>query len=732
MTSVQLYYSDKESIAYKVAKDLKSEFENWLQNRSDKNDQVFIASNLKLYGEKVCDLDVLVAGRFGNGMSKKSIFFDKNDEKHYRPVFIDSFCFAINIRQENNSEILIEGDQIFTITHKRKASLSKHCNNIKNSARSFLIDFTGKESNPIVTPIILFQQIIEKKGVVENSFYAPYLRSHLTLDKLFQSAFIQKNPKENAGKLEKPNYFTYSSFFHKETNIEMIGNAIKMFGLIKKGIGPLTKQKLDFMTKKRVEEPVYAQKVGKELVVIKGGAGTGKTLKIMQLAQQCYLGGNRSLVLTYNRALAQDITRLIQLSEIKDNPNSPTISIQTIHSFMYPLLTSLCNIEDRVVAENFLTSEQDEKIVEEPNLNDRAAVLQNFGGLIYLKYYSDFLAQALQKWPEFLKSSNLESDDPEIIKQHEEFKKQIEELRNQWDYIFIDEGQDWYREERDLLYRIFGPEKFVVATGDQQLIRTNDPLDWQISAGKPISSHQVSFPSRSLRQKSNLCKFQQIFAEKFRVDWNVRFNPDLEGGKIFVTTKGMNKQVAEYLKNCTKGYSKDLYDDLLFLVPPTSTSSVKVNKTIHLDGEKSFVWNLKSRSFSSLNEWEEMGLKIFDGTFVHEDGLKQPVPGEYRLITYESCRGLESYGLVAVEMDLFFESKQKHYSDSLDSQKQGDLYTQGLAERANRFAAMWSLIVFSRPVDFLLITIKNKDSDFFRVMKEIASDNPDLIEILDI
>ncbi|WP_461671293.1 DNA/RNA helicase domain-containing protein, partial [Mycobacterium tuberculosis] len=110
------------------------------------------------------------------------------------------------------------------------------------------------------------------------------------------------------------------------------------FSSIKIDIGQLTRNRLERITRKLLKDQQYAQAIGNKLVVIRGRAGTGKTIKLLHVAYELCQRDHRCLILTYNKALVSDIKRLIALAGIKDDIATATIEVKTIHSFMHDIL----------------------------------------------------------------------------------------------------------------------------------------------------------------------------------------------------------------------------------------------------------------------------------------------------------------------------------------------------------------------------------------------------------
>ena len=83
-------------------------------------------------------------------------------------------------------------------------------------------------------------------------------------------------------------------------------------------------------------------------------------------------------------------------------------------------------------------------------------------------------------------------------------EKDIAVLRNDnnlaidWDYVLIDEGQDWLPEEKDILFRVYGSNHIIVADGVDQFMRNNKRLIWT------NKNTLVKEQKQGLRQKTNL------------------------------------------------------------------------------------------------------------------------------------------------------------------------------------------------------------------------------------
>ncbi|WP_163710206.1 AAA family ATPase [Mangrovibacterium lignilyticum] len=722
--NVRVLGQNTESPEYGKALELKEMFEAWLHGRKDKNDDVMIIPNLRLYGEEVTDLDVLIVAKFDGGLYKELPFYPKEDTEDkqesqnmiQRRVYFNSFVIALTFRKEQSAEITTINENIWLTSGNRSANISEYSKDISFSAKHFLSMFLGAESNPFVVSILNFERIPFSK-YNQNEKTASFIRGKLTIDKLLHSLVLINRP------IEKNTYYNVNGFFNTKTDFGKIGDAVTYFSKIRNGVGPLTKQKLNMYSKSRNDLPDYYNRVGKELLILKGGAGTGKTMKLLQLAYEVFKGGNRCLILSYNRALTQDISRLLQLSDMTGKPMEPTIEIKTIHKFIRPIIDELAEwVEEEELKKTKLILEERNteysKEAEAKLTRKERFSITNHLWTHFNEFYIEHLANAHKNIDKFLSDEN------------QDFYTSIREIQESYDYVFIDEAQDWRKEERDILYAIFGSENIIIADGLEQLIRTNEPLNWAVSKGARVANHQVEFPAKSLRQKAKLCEFQKLFAEKFGTIWDVKKNENYDDGKIWVFNGELNEHMFGQLKAYTAEYSIDKYDDILFLTPGHLTEKRTEKNKLDNAGITKVVNETIKRSFSLMDEWKRMGVKIHDLTYIDRESLKQPMPGDYRLLSYDSCRGLESFAVVALEMDTFFDTKFSHYIDSEEAQKEGGMFVQSFEDKALQYASMWALIIFSRPVDLLLITIKDKESTFYKILEEINNTRPGLIQMI--
>ena len=150
---------------------------------------------------------------------------------------------------------------------------------------------------------------------------------------------------------------------------------------------------------------------------------------LLQLAWKLYQErGSRVLLLTYNKALMADLRRLLTLVGVADPGDERSIQVQTVHSFLGSAFHGLG--------------------------------LQNLQGDL-LDNYVRLKQEAL----DLIRGGGITSDDTDRL------------IRDRsdafgWDYLLLDEAQDWPEDERDLLWALYPPRQFVIADGMDQLVRS--------------------------------------------------------------------------------------------------------------------------------------------------------------------------------------------------------------------------------------------------------------------
>ena len=421
-------------------------------------------------------------------------------------------------------------------------------------------------------------------------------------------------------------------------------------------VGKLTQDRLNILAMKDAAQDIKDLDEDK-FTIFEGRAGTGKTIKLLQTAISLKNKGKRCLLLTYNHALISDINRTLFLSGIYSKPDAPTVQTSTMHSFFLDLFCLLGVRKDKIIGDaneyfNQTGYKNDLKVLHE--------------------YVTDCLSQA--------EVTNLK-DTSDII---------------DWDFILIDEAQDWLEEEKEIIYKIYGPERLVVADGVDQFIRSDYKIDWQRGVGNCINN---SHSDICLRQKPNLVRFVNGFAKELGLDWNVEENEKYNGGRVIVVKEYNTTIHAEILNDGTRAKAEPY--DVLFLVPPQ---------------------DVKDEKFIKYDLYKQNKVFLFDGISSENREYFSLDNSECRLYQYDSCRGLEGWTVVCYDFDLLLKKKLEVFTDKINSGEMKLFMGASILGTAKVLTYLWALMPLTRAIDTLVITLKDPNSEVGQIIKKMHDD----------
>jgi hypothetical protein len=277
-----------------------------------------------------------------------------------------------------------------------------------------------------------------------------------------------------------------------------------------------------------------------------------------------------------------------------------------------------------------------------------------------------------------------------------------------WDYVFIDEGQDWPEDERDLLLLLFPDRPFALADGRDQLIRQGKPCEW----GQKLQKSKLSIHprERGLRMKANLTRFLNALATRLGLaEWSLEVHVEAEGGQIIVV-------VGDYLEQ------PDLHAELMERNRQAGNSPIDLLACVPYTRVSKDPQTLRSVS-DPARKWREQGQPVWDG--VDED-QRDTFPSsleQFRIVQYESCRGLEGWMAFLFGLDTFFEFKRREWHPTAGAE--GALAHDPVA--ASRYAARWVMIPLTRGMDSIVIELSEALGPFWQALRDIASSHCDYV-----
>lgn len=659
---------------YKAARHLEEIFRKGL-NKSNASGKVVILAGATLFGQSTKDVDIILYGNIER-LKQKLQFLNENGERTTGEVYINNFCACIETKRHAARDIVLDGLVLKVRYNGKLHDATNQSEKQKYALKNFIKERTGREA-PYIYNFIWLTEVSQESllGLVggnDNSLSRHnFLPSDISLSSFFQLIAVQKTP----FKVPNKEYYVCNSV-GRSANIDDydICSALDFFTEIRQAVGEMTRKKIENISRRIIKEQNYAAGIGKELVVIAGRAGTGKTMKLLRLAYDLAINqGKRCLILTYNLLLVSDIRRLLALSRMPDDVDSYSVNIQTLHKFFYELAIGFGICQESRAGKKYISD--------------------------FIEKYDEYLAEIM----EYIEAGVINDKDIQDI-----METRQDEVA--WDILFIDEAQDWRFEERDLIYRIFGYSKVIIADGVDQMVRSQVHCNWTQNV-----PHQRTHERRCLRQKRNLVHFINAYAEEFNLGWELEPLKEYEGGKIIISKSQTPFEIfkREYESCCLSG---NRAYEMMFLTPPS---------LVRHDGPPD-KYGKPTSFFRLTEEFAANGFLLWDGTC---KDLRSDYPtdvNQHRILQYDSCRGLEAWTVACLGLDDFIQHKMKTYDNEKDENK--TLFQEDEEERKERFVYLWSLIPLTRAIDTVVITLRDSRSAYGERLRGLAERMSDFVE----
>lgn len=614
---------------------------------------VWLIAGAKCHGQPKRDIDVLLLANFGDDLTYTPFlpFSIHGQLESPYEVKVRSICAAIEVKGHPPEKVRIEGTNVKVYYREGWKDVTEQNYQQKFSVKNY-IEHHGCVS-PWVTSFIWLRNVptVDLPAPPHN-----ILGSNLTWDRFLNVL----------GQLHPPKW-EYGSWTLSSTSSPSVISRVA--DLFTKPLEPtrLDRRRMELVSQRSVDNATLLSTLGHKMVILRGRGGTGKTMRLLQVAKQLYDEQNaRILILTYNKALVADIRRLLTFMGIGDDIVEQSIQIQTVHSFFYAALQALEIIQPG-----------------EPAFLDR---------------YEQFKDEALA----YFNSGVLGLADVERL-------FQLATTDFSWDYIFIDEGQDWPINEQELLFHLYPHTHFLIADGIDQLIRTNQPANW---GNRSRTSTQYLPLQTCLRMKSGLVRFVTSLAANLGLiqsGWQA--NSETPGGRIiivegnYLSDRALHDGLLEYNRS-----AGNRSVDMLFCI-----SSRLVQRQVGNDSSFSLPGHL----------FAEWGYQVWDGAVAD---VRESYPtdlDQLRIVQYDSCRGLEGWVVVNLDFDEFYKQKLERYrmfSSRVDKLPSNE------AEEAHLYASRWSLIPLTRAMDTLVIQVSGQPTPIREALQKAAETCRDLVE----
>lgn len=633
-----------------AANQLKDNLQEELASYPGAKGIIYIMTSIRIFGQKRNDIDMLVMG-FIDNLTLKNVNtknYDVVDELDIR-----SFICNIELKSHSASSIKREGTDYIVSYFGIPHNASQQCNEAKFSLFNHLNN--QLYIKPFICDILWLNGLSKtdlsymRGSVIDNALHRGFKFRDL-VNVILQQANVMKIDS---------NHFCLDGFSDGEREYKSI---VDLFTEERKPQG-LTKQKFELLSQKNTDVEKLLTDAGNKLTIVTGRAGTGKTVQLLQLAfllaNEVY--DNRCLILTYNNALVSDIKRLIDYTPMPSKVDGRTVSIKTIHSFFITLMKEVG--------------------VDVKTLNPLK------------KTFDTEYNQALRQLYEFMVET-CQREDVEAL-------KDMAENSIDWDYILIDEAQDFSDIEKKILFKVYGANRLVVADGVDQFMRFGNRQIWERGVEKSLVRKPKTMELER-RQKANLVSFVNAFARLANLDWKVKPNNELPGGEIKIYSNFKKKTFKELKANCEKNKCENY--DILILEPPTQV-----------------IRDNKGKRFAKAEAYYKAGIPVYDG-INDNNRTVYPTKDECRVYQYDSCRGLEGWCVVCADFDELIQYKLDTYKANEDEL----CFDPEVAKK--RSVLLWALMPLTRPIDTLVITLNNANSEIGKMLKQLADIYPDFIE----
>lgn len=620
-------------------------------------DLIKIAASAKLSGYKVSDIDLVVAARLSRGrhIAPKSMFLDSNGKKVAGgKIAVRSFVVAIEVKDHPPSGVRAEAGGISVRYKDGWKNATEQNEQQRYALLNYLQDLVS--AKPWTYRCVMMRGLpalpthrgrsIPSAGAVASGFNATS----------FLLAMASVNGVREAG----------GSFDISSAPRDTI-NEVFCAPLFKK-VTPsrLDRKRMDRIAARPPLAKDLAGQLGRQRVHLRGKGGTGKTILLLQAAHIAYEDlGQRSLILTYNHALAADIQRLLCLMGVPSGGEGGGIEVRTVMSFMYSWFAVLGICPDQVE--------------------------------VGYENYERLCCEAL----DLLRAGAITGDDLRQARQG---------VGDQFDYdaVLVDEAQDWPQAEADLLCALYGGQTISITDGVDQLVR-GSPTDWKTSIGGQKAPSFHSF-QECLRMKSNLAVFANAVGARAGLNWRVEPSREGAGGRVLLLRGPYSQHVHLHhslLENAAEAGNSPV--DFLHCVPPSG---------ILIDGNQRI--SEMGRAF------RKRDLDVWDGVDPAVRRNYPRSPKEHRIVQYESCRGLEGWTTVLDGLDEFWDRKRLEALEGLSRDPSDGFRDEALL--AKHVAWRWVLIALTRPIDTLVITLSGEENEFSSAMKAVAGGFADIVD----
>lgn len=564
----------------------------WPDLARSKTDHVRIFVGLKMHGQKIEDLDLIVVGKFAEArpFDVEWKFYPRDAEPFTpRSAKVRNFALVIEVKSHSATGVRFE-NSVASVRYVRNGLECWECVTEKNRAQMFefkkWLDRFGLD-HVHVQNLVLFTGLKERDLPPRPHVC---IASDTSFERILNVLGQVTSPHENDRRVT----LSYGS---EEAFDRLLAPNSPLFMTMEPT--PLDRRRMDLIARSALPD-AWLSDLGERQILLKGRGGVGKTVILLQMAYRAFDQSNqRSIVLTFNKALVADMRRTMSLLGVPRGVEAGGVAIETVHGFIGRMMLKL-------------------------------GVIAGYEG--FLKDYDHHKAAML----DYLRSGAVTGDDlTEMMK--------ADATDFDWDLVFIDEGQDWPSDEIAILNAIYGPRRLIVSDGVDQYVRES-VADWTSNLKKDQSTMRRL--KKCLRMKANLASFVADVAIGLGLDdWELVPNADAPGGRVIIYEGDLALQPGRIVELVGQAHKLGNYPvDLLACVPPQS-----VVRTSGGSGS------------AAAEAYALTGGKVWDGTARDVREHYPTDRQELRFVQYDSCRGLEGWTTVNYDLDQLWDYKVRQW-----------------------------------------------------------------------
>ena len=647
----------------KSEKEYIEQLNNQLFNQRDNSYNIINICGVQTHSRRERELDLICILNKSFIQNQKSTFeAEKIFEKKKRvgsdfsnieigdKYTITNLIFSIEIKSHSDSGIEISGDDIYVYYGNKKDNPTSKFISQATSAKDWLKGASPSSTIYNIVPLIYFPNISKNDiDIGSKPLIHTVIFKDSTIKDLINCALYHQGINSTG----------YSSFLGQKLEYFYLLSDLEKY--YKKMIpSKLEQEKLEIISKKIIDKNKdWVNSIGEKPIAFLGKAGTGKTLKLVRLANDLLEDFEPVLFLTFNKALAKDLERLTELQRLTE---AKSMKVWTIYKFLFDL------------AKKFE---------------------------LYEKDFSNFQKE----------SSDIFKDIAELVLESLQDEDILDKIRStifrEFNFVAIDEAQDWLQIERDIIIKIFNPEHILLAVGTDQCMRSPQIANWKGDFKRLKNSAEQVRSNTSLRLKTNLTVFNNSLANELKFNWSVKKNNEISGGEITF----FNKPTEEIYKNFLSEIDNDGYHPVDFLLISSS-------------------YNAKTPK----NIINNIGYEFWDGIGI-EDRDKMIGINDIRGVSLESCRGLEGWSVLVLDIDYWWKwciSHSRRLKNIEDNHQLFDMSIniKDITDDNLNELPEWFLIPFTRAKHRLLLQMpsEGKLKDIFM---KVISINRDFINYID-